>query len=254
MCRIGDIKGNMKDIDVFFFDMGSTVLDFHASKKSDIEMEETGLLKVKKYIEKMYYFIDIKKLNLEVFQPWLEYINTSRKEMLQEKRIDEMIYEYFMKNNILLNRDEINKILKLHYSEFANEVVINDGFIEAASYLKKKDKKLGIISNISYPEKIFIDIFKKLKIYHLFDDYMFSYSNVYMKPHKSMYICPLMKFKVMSKQTIMIGDNYKTDILGAKALGIKTCLYDKRKIAQKREADYYINHFHDIINIYEKEI
>ena len=63
-----------------------------------------------------------------------------------------------------------------------------------------------------------------------------------------------MKFKVMSKQTIMIGDNYKTDILGAKALGIKTCLYDKRKIAQKREADYYINHFHDIINIYEKEI
>ena len=50
MCRIGDIKGNMKDIDVFFFDMGSTVLDFHASKKSDIEMEETGLLKVKKYI------------------------------------------------------------------------------------------------------------------------------------------------------------------------------------------------------------
>ena len=206
MCRIGDIKGNMKDIDVFFFDMGSTVLDFHASKKSDIEMEETGLLKVKKYIEKMYYFIDIEKLNLEVFQPWLEYINTSRKEMLQEKRIDEMIYEYFMKNNI------------------------------------------------SYPEKIFIDIFKKLKIYHLFDDYMFSYSNVYMKPHKSMYICPLMKFKVMSKQTIMIGDNYKTDILGAKALGIKTCLYDKRKIAQKREADYYINHFHDIINIYEKEI
>jgi len=99
MCRIEDIKGNMKDIDVFFFDMGSTVLDFHASKKSDIEMEETGLLKVKKYIEKMYYFIDIEKLNLEVFQPWLEYINTSRKEMLQEKRIDEMIYEYFMKRS-----------------------------------------------------------------------------------------------------------------------------------------------------------
>jgi len=90
MCRIEDIKGNMKDIDVFFFDMGSTVLDFHASKKSDIEMEETGLLKVKKYIEKMYYFIDIEKLNLEVFQPWLEYINTSRKEMLQEKRIDKL--------------------------------------------------------------------------------------------------------------------------------------------------------------------
>ena len=51
MCRIGDIKGNMKDIDVFFFDMGNTVLDFHASQKSDTEMEKAGLLKVKKYIE-----------------------------------------------------------------------------------------------------------------------------------------------------------------------------------------------------------
>lgn len=237
----------MNTITCFLFDMGNTVLNFHASSVSDAEMEKRGLQKVQEYISKKYKIKNAEEIEAEVFAPWFNYLNSTRKKILLETRIDESIFNFFIKRNIILTVDEIIFILKLHYSEFANNVIINDGFIEAAKFLKQNNKKLGLISNALYPDIVFIDILKSLRIYDFFDSVVFSYSNVYMKPHISMFIKSLINLQIKPNEAIMIGDNYSADILGAKAAGIKTCLYDNRRMYKKQDADFYINEFSELI-------
>lgn len=237
----------MNNFKCFLFDMGNTVLDFHTSSLSDAEMEKRGLQKVQEYISKEYKIKNAEEIETEVFVPWFNYLNSTRKKVLLETRIDEAVFNFFIKKNIILTVDEIIFILKLHYSEFAHNVIINDGFIEVAKFLKQNNKKLGLISNASYPDIIFLDILKSLRIYDFFDSAVFSYSNVYMKPHSSMFIKSLMNLQIKPSEAVMIGDNYSADILGAKAAGMKTCLYDNKRRYKKQDADFYINDFSELI-------
>lgn len=130
---------------------------------------------------------------------------------------------------------------------YEKNVVVNDGFIELATYLKMKNRKIGIISNIPYPDEIFINIFKNLDLNKFIDHFVFSYSNVYMKPHESMYTKALMNFGINPNKALMIGDNYNADILGAQNAGIKACLYDNKNNKEKLNADYYISSFYELL-------
>ena len=49
-------------------------------------------------------------------------------------------------------------------------------------------------------------------------------------------------------ETLMVGDNEKVDVIAAKAVGLKTCLYDKDKKYKQYQADFYINNFMEIID------
>ena len=62
------------------------------------------------------------------------------------------------------------------------------------------------------------------------DHYSFSYENTYMKP-------------------LLIGDSEESDIIGAKAIGLATCLYDPKKRAQNHTADFCIKHFQEIADL-----
>ena len=46
----------------------------------------------------------------------------------------------------------------------------------------------------------------------------------------------------------LLCDNEKVDVIGAKAVGLKTCLYDKDKKYKQHQADFYINNFMELID------
>jgi len=72
-----------------------------------------------------------------------------------------------------------------------------------------------------------------------------------MKPDKSMYLKALMSVGELAGNTIMIGDNYQADIIPAKNIGMKTCLYDNKKTKEQLEADYRVENFKEIIELME---
>ena len=81
------------------------------------------------------------------------------------------------------------------------------------------------------------------------DHYSFSYENTYMKPHPSLFVRALMAMKGDIAETLMIGDSEESDIIGAKAIGLATCLYDPKKRTQNHTADFCIKHFQEIADL-----
>lgn len=76
--------------------MGSTVLDFHASSFSDLEMEIFGLENAKQTIKNIFKIDNINDIDYKLFKPWFEYINKNRKADLKEIRIDELLFNYLI--------------------------------------------------------------------------------------------------------------------------------------------------------------
>ena len=148
---------------------------------------------------------------------------------------------------IHISYKEIIEILKKDYLDFYNYAHPNEGVIDCLKFLKEKKCKIGVVSNIMYPKEIYIEIFKREGLDFFVDNYTFSYENTYMKPHSSIFLRALMSLNVKILETLMVGDNEKVDIIGAKAVGLKTCLYDKDKKYKQHQADFYINNFMELI-------
>jgi len=97
--------------------------------------------------------------------------------------------------------------------------------------LKKKGYKLCILSNITHFHGIRM---KKSILKKYMDKFFFSYEIGSIKPDKKNFKVILSHFKVKPSETIMIGDNYKDDIIPAKELGINTIHFrNSRKIKKE---------------------
>ncbi len=127
--------------------------------------------------------------------------------------------------------------------------------------LKLKDRyKLGVISNgiaIKQWEKLI-----NLGLHHYFDVVITSEEVGYEKPSKEIFLEALKSLNVKPEESIMVGDNPSTDILGAKSVGMITIRIRKgkrAKIEPKNElerADFDVENFDEIpkiIDIIEKK-
>ena len=72
------------------------------------------------------------------------------------------------------------------------------------------------------------------------------------KPHRAPFEMALKKLKIKPSEALFIGDNVDRDMLGAKQLGMKTCLAEygvERKITKKVKIDYKLKKFRDILKV-----
>jgi len=72
------------------------------------------------------------------------------------------------------------------------------------------------------------------------------------KPHRAPFEMALKKLKIKSSEALFVGDNVDRDMLGAKQLGMKTCLAEygvERKITKKIKVDYKIKNFKEISKV-----
>jgi uncharacterized protein len=107
------------------------------------------------------------------------------------------------KKLILLDVD--NTIVRWHSEDFTEEV------LEWLSKAQAMGFELCILSNTKYPQRL-ARISERLKIATIRDRF---------KPSTKMYLLALAKYHVQPEETIMVGDQIMTDILGANRSGIE---------------------------------
>ena len=238
----------MKQYTSYLFDMGSTLLEFHNPKWNESEILKNGHNRMIAYISNIYGKFIADKIDKEVILPWYDYVENERKIKRIEYRICEALFLKFGELGIYISYNEIIEILKKDYLDFYNYAHPNEGVIDCLKFLKEKKCKIGVVSNIMYPKEIYIEIFKREGLDFFVDNYTFSYENTYMKPNSSIFLRALLSLNAKISETLMVGDDEKVDIIGAKAVGLKTCLYDKNKKYKQHQADFYINNFMEIID------
>ena len=193
-----------------FFDLDHTLWDF----------EKNSELSFKKIFKKYTITINFEKF-IEAYIPinfkyWKLYRNGEiSKEFLRYNRLKEVfnLFDYEIDDKIINN-------ISFDYIEFLPENnKLMDGAIEILEYLKPK-YRLFIITNG------FRDVQdKKLKnsnIKHYFEAIYDSESVGVKKPDPKIFRHALTDSRSIPKESLMVGDNYEADVLGAKKLNINT--------------------------------
>jgi len=118
---------------------------------------------------------------------------------------------------------EAEKMNELYLNEMPNQKILNEGVIEILNYLKKKRYRLNIITNgFSEVQRKKIET-SGLKPY--FDKIFISEEIKSPKPERAIFEYAVKSSNARKSQSLMVGDDWEVDVLGAVNYGIDAVHY-----------------------------
>ena len=218
-------------IKAILFDLDNTLIDFMTMKTVSISaavdaMRKAGLKKPKKESLELIYELYLEKgmEDPKIFQKFLKKTNNN---------IDYRI----LASAIVAYRKARKDYLKPYKG--VRPVLLELG----------KKYKLAIVTDA--PKlKAWIRMVH-LQVDTLFDVVVAKEDTGRLKPSKMPFLAAIKKLEVKPGECLMVGDDQKKDIKGAKTLGIKTCFarYGNKE-AKNSKADYVINEFEELLRIF----
>ena len=228
----------MQKIKNIFFDLDHTLWDF--DKNSDLTFF--------KILQKNNIKIDVNKFLFE-YHP----INRKYWDMYRENKVSKSDLRFFRlsdtfnKLNYKVDDDIINKLAIdyiEHLSDFNN--LIPDTFL-VLEELKLKYNMHIITNGFKEVQRRKLE---KSKLIHYFKTVTISEDVGVKKPDKLIFEHAIFSAKAKIENSIMIGDNYHADILGASALGMRAIYFNFHKTdEQRRENVIVIENLKEILKI-----
>tara|TARA_B100001093_G_scaffold97660_1_gene89642 strand:- start:268 stop:957 length:690 start_codon:yes stop_codon:yes gene_type:complete len=212
----------MKNINDIFWDLDHTLWDFDRNSdltffkilnENNIKVDVSLFLKAYHPINREYW--DLYRLN-KVSKAHLRFYRLSDtfKELnveVPEKLISKLTVDYINHlsdfNYLIPNALTILEKFHLNY----NMHIITNGFKEVQ---KKKLEKSGLLK-----------YFKTITI---------SENIGFKKPSKEIFLHAITKANTVIENSVMIGDNFNADIIGAKSIGMKAIYYNFHKIKNQQ--------------------
>ncbi len=129
----------------------------------------------------------------------------------------ENVFERMYKNKkIQPSLDLVDQTAKLFRILSTNEIHLYPGVKETLKYLKDNGKKIFLLSNSQ--RKFSIPELQYLKIINYFDGIYFSSDMMICKPDERFFYYLLERESLNTKESIMIGNDHRTDIKGANSV------------------------------------
>ena len=203
----------VKDV---FFDLDHTLWDF----------DKNSMLAFKRVFKKFNIDIEFKSF-IAIYEPInLEYWKKYREEKVTKEVLRRgRLIDSFEKFNIEYSVQTIDDMADSYIEELPFDNHLFDGTLAILDYLTVR-YQLHIITN-GFEEVQY----KKLKnsgIFHYFSTITTSEEVGLKKPNPLVFNKALEKANAIPNQSVMIGDSFEADILGAKNIGMETIFYNYR--------------------------
>ena len=200
-----------------FFDLDRTLWDFEKNSKIALTQlfHHHGL---HNHIANFHTFYGHYKLKNA--QLWKEYgAGRLKKEALRDERFRVTL------NHFSINDEDLVKKISDGYVELSpQQTALFPNAIETLEYLKKEGYTMHIITN-GFKEVQFIKL-KNSGIIDFFDVIVCSEDVGHNKPNPAIFNHSLSKAAATAQKSVMIGDDYEVDVLGALNFGMKGILFD----------------------------
>ena len=208
---------NIKHI---FFDLDHTLWDFETNSAKTFE-KIFELHKVEVDFDK--FLIDYKKINFKYWRLFRN--NLVTKEELRYKRLKDT----FDQLNFSISDELISSLSEDYINYLPMFNFLFDGTIEILEYLKPK-YRLHIITN-GFSEVQSIKM-KNSKLDKYFDIIVTSESVGVKKPNPEIFEYALSQANATIEESVMIGDSWEADIMGAQNVGMKPifCNFEKNEV------------------------
>ena len=214
-------------IQVVLFDLDQTLLDRTSSLKAFLNWQVNffELVTIQQKPQFIQRFIELDN-NGSV---WKDQVYA---QLIQEFQISSYSTQALLKNYI----QDFNKFCR-SFSDV--DLVIYSLF--------KANFSLGLISNGKTPFQE--DNFKALGLSEYFSSVIVSEAVGLRKPHPEIFQLACQQLGVIPQHCVFVGDHEIADIRGAKALGMKTILFDPQQKVTSTQADHRVKSFQDILSI-----
>ncbi len=226
---------NLFDFDNYIFDLYGTLIDI----RTDEHCDETW--------EKWIAFLDekgVKHPELGRFRD--DFFNADKEHRQREKRflhpeIDILkVYDelFTLYGNRKFSEGELFEI-SYHFREDSRDYYrLFDGVPEFLRMLREKGKKVYILSNAQRSYTL-------NEIYHfgldkMVDDFLISSDYGCMKPDKAFYDAIIEKHGLSREKSVMFGDSYENDYLGAINAGLSAVWLNGENAADRFYNDHFI--------------
>jgi putative hydrolase of the HAD superfamily len=203
-------------IKVVFFDLGNTLIyDEPASwagvyRRADHSLW-SSLQKFGINLSERELFGDHKSL--------LDYYYKLREGDLEEPGVGSVLKDLLNRHKIHLTEENLQSALRSMYAVTQTNWHLEDDAIPTLQVLLNNGYGLGIISNGSDDLNTY-ELLENLKLRPFFEFIISSAAFGKRKPHPGIFRAALDHFHVPPEQTVMVGDNYQADVLGAYQLGM----------------------------------
>ena len=221
-----------KNFKVVFFDMGNTLLHFHHGK-SDHEKDIIGLNYLTSFLQEINSKILLDDVRKDFFESWQK-VMPLRKVNHIEYPVEDYLNNSMKKYGVNLSIDMCIKAIDVFYTEYRNNVWIEEEIHQTLDNIRNKGYKIGIISNSSLYDEVMINCFKKVELDRYIDTYTFSYYLKIGKPKKEVFEVALNRMNVRPNEAVMVGDNLVSDIKPAQDLGLTGVWFNKNQISNNK--------------------
>lgn len=206
----------IKGITDVFFDLDHTLWDF--DKNSALTFDK--IFKSNAIPVNLNEFIEVyEPINLNYWKLYRE--NRISKLDLRFKRLDDAFREL----DIILEPEQINTLSEDYITWLSSFNHLFDHTQEILSYLSVQ-YKLHIITNGF--QEVQHKKLSQSNIIHYFQTVTNSESVGVKKPHPNIFHYALNQANTSSEKSVMIGDNYEADVLGARDIGMEVIFFNIR--------------------------
>jgi len=209
-------------ISTILFDYGDTLIYRNKPIK---EIREKRLENLYKYFINRKINIDIKILKENFYNIWDSIYKKCEEESI-EIPAEETIPKILEKIGIKYKYNK--EIEHIFFKPDLKSIMLFPEVKEILIFLKNNGYKIGLISN-TVSDWFVKETLKKLKIEKFFNCIITSAQIRIRKPRIEIFEKALKELNANKLQTVMIGDSLKSDILGAKKLGIKAIYVNRGK-------------------------
>ena len=195
-------------------------------------------------------FVHVKSITDDEGVPMEQFIRRYE-EAVQEKNYKtfEELRTDFFKEFSTLNHESMEKELYEIYHNRFDKIYFFPRTEKTLKKLRKEGYKLGLMTNT---ESIMAKkIEDKLNLKYYFDYLGYSFEMKAVKPSSKTFKTVLAKLGVKPSEAIMVGDSLRSDIAGAKAVGMHTCYLERRKKlpVEGLDPDYKIHSIEEIFMV-----
>lgn len=220
-----------------FFDLDHTLWDFETNSESALKVLFEQLDLAKRIRSFNAFHKEYKKINAEL---WYLYSKGEvSKEVLRLKRFNDTLLHFDIKDKILANQ-----LADGYVSISPYQKNLFPGALDVLELLKSDGYELHIITN-GFKEIQEIKL-NNSGIRHYFDVVLCSEEVGKQKPHIEVFQSAISKAGTKSTESIMIGDNLHTDILGAERAGMTGILFDPHFDHKQGTHEWHINKLNEI--------
>jgi putative hydrolase of the HAD superfamily len=212
--------GSTKKYTHLFFDLDNTLWDFKRNSRGAMQLafQKCGLEEQGVGFDRFFEQYSVHNTNL-----WAAY----RKKEIWKKELTTQRFQLTFDDLGISGVDAVN-MNSCYLEEMPKQTILLDGAIEVLDYLKQKNYRLFIITN-GFKEVQY----KKLEtsgLLQYFEKVFISEEIKCPKPGQQIFEHAIKSSNAKKSKSLMIGDDYEVDVLGAIRFGIDAVYFAESKL------------------------